>query len=308
MVTSGGAVSTTVVLVNPRAGGGRAGKLWERWRREAKRLGSLAEHVADGATAALQAVRRAVEDECERIVVWGGDGTAHLVAGALLEVGAGARVTLGLVPAGTGSDLARAFAVPRRIAPALRRALHGAPHPCDAGRCDGRRASFYFANIASAGLSGMVDEQVNAQPERGATAFLGATLRAIRCYRPVPARVEVDGAPWFEGDLLLLAVANGTTFGKGMRVAPGADPGDGMFDVVAVRGMSRLQLVRELPRLYLGRHLGAAPVRHIRGRQVRLLPSGPLPPFDADGETYASGEALFTVLPAALRIAGATPA
>lgn len=301
-------MNATAVLVNPRAGGGRAGQQWQRWRGQARRLAPLSEYVADGAAAALQAVRRLVEEGCERLVVWGGDGTAHLVAGALLEVGAGARVVLGLVPAGTGSDLARAFAVPRRIAPALRRALRGTAQPCDAGRCDGRRASFYFVNIASAGLSGLVDEEVNAQPERGTTAFLRATLRAIRAYRAVPARVEVDGAPWFEDELLLLAVANGTTFGKGMRVAPGADPGDGVFDVVAVRAMTRPRLLRELPRLYLGRHLGAEPVRHTRGRQVRLLPQTALPPFDADGETYASGEALFTVLPGALRIAGAMPA
>lgn len=300
-------MSTAAVLVNPLAGGGRAGRLWERWRQRARRLGFTAELVADGAAAALQAVRRLVEEGCERLVVWGGDGTVHLVAGALLEVGAGARVTLGLVPAGTGSDLLRAFAVPRRIGPALRRALLGASQRCDAGRCDGLRASFFFVNIASAGLSGMVDQQVNAQPERGATAFLRATLRAIRAYRAAPVRVEVDGAEWFEDRLLLLAVANGTTFGKGMRVAPGADPGDGVFDVVAVRAVSTLRLVRELPRLYLGWHLSAAPVRHTRGRQVRLNPGAPLPPFDADGETYPSGEAMFTVLPGALRIAADLP-
>lgn len=153
----------------------------------------------------------------------------------------------------------------------------------------------------------MVDEQVNAQPTRGATAFLRATVRAIRAYHAVPARVEVDGALWFDDQLLLLAVANGTTFGNGMRVAPAADPGDAVFDVVAVRTMSRARLLRELPRLYLGRHLQAQPVRHTRGRQVRLLPQAPLPPFDADGETYPSGEATFTVLPGALRIAGPAP-
>lgn len=299
-------MSATAVLVNPRAGGGCAGQRWQRWRAHARRLAPLTEYVADGKASALRAVRRAVEEGCERLVVWGGDGTVHLVAGALLEAGAGAHVVLGLVPAGTGSDLARALAVPRRIAPALRRALAGAPQPCDAGRCDGRQASFFFVNIASAGLSGMVDEQVNAQPERGATAFLRATVRAIRAYRAVPARVEVDGATWFENELLLLAVANGTTFGKGMRVAPGADPHDGVFDVVAVRAMTRRRLLGELPRLYLGRHLGAAPVAYTRGRQVRLLPQAALPPFDADGETYASGEAVFTVLPGALRIASAT--
>ncbi len=297
-------MNAAAVLINPSAGGGRAGRQWQRWRDQARRLAPLTECVADDTAAARKAVRRLVEEGCERLVVWGGDGTVHLAAGALLEVGAGARVVLGVVPAGTGSDLARALAIPRRLGAALRRALGGAGQPCDAGHCDGRAASFYFVNIASAGLSGMVDEQVNAQPQRGATAFLRATVRAIRAYGAVPVRVEVDGAPWFEDRLLLLAVANGTTFGKGMRVAPGADPADGVFDVVAVRTMSRARLLWELPRLYLGRHLQAQAVQHTRVGQVRLLPHGELPPFDADGETYASGEATFTVLPGALRIAG----
>ncbi len=299
-------MNATAVLINPSAGGGRAGLQWQRWRNQARRLAPLAEYVTDGPATAVPVVRRLVEAGCERLVVWGGDGTVHLVAGALLEMGAGAQVVLGVVPAGTGSDLARALAVPRRPGPALRRAFGGAPQACDAGRCEGRRASFYFVNIASAGLSGMVDEQVNAQPQRGPTAFLRATVRAIRAFRAVPAQVQVDGNPWFEGPLLLLAVANGTSFGKGMRVAPGAHPEDGVFDVVAVRPMNRARLLRELPRLYLGRHLQTQPVQHTRARQVRLLPRAELPVFDADGETYPSGEATFTVLPGALRIAGPT--
>jgi diacylglycerol kinase (ATP) len=83
-----------------------------------------------------------------------------------------------------------------------------------------------------------VDEAVNAVPNRGRTTFLSATLAALRRYACVPVRVALDGKPWFEGPLFLLAVANGTTFGKGMRVAPRARPDDGTFDVVAVAEVS----------------------------------------------------------------------
>jgi diacylglycerol kinase (ATP) len=176
--------------------------------------------------------------------------------------------------------------------------------PLDAGRCTGERASFYFVNEASAGIGGLVDEMVNAMPRRGRTAFLIATLRALRRYEAVPMRIEVDGERWHEGPTFLATVANGTTFGKGMRIAPDALLDDGLFDVVAVGEVKGLELLRRLPQVYLGRHLRARPVRVRRGRVVRLEPLAPAPAFDADGETYPSGTAVFEVLPGALRVAG----
>ncbi len=224
---------------------------------------------------------------------------------ALFEMGLARAVTVGLVPAGTGSDLARALRVPRDRPEALRHALLAPGRSVDAGRCTvAGGGAFTFVNIASAGISGMVDEQVNRLPRRGRTAFLRATLSALRRYRCVPVEVEVDGTTLFRGPVLLVAVANGTTFGKGMRIAPEARTDDGLFDVVVVGEVAGLELVRRLPQVYLGRHLGAAPVRHARGRRVRLEPLEALPVLDVDGETYASGSAVFEVQAGAWLFAG----
>ena len=300
-------MSATLVLVNPAAGGGRAGRFWERLQPEAEAFAPVRVVTPDGAEASRRAVLEAVESGCERVVAVGGDGTAHLAAGVLL--GARSAATLGIVPAGTGSDLARPLGIPRDPGRALRRALLGPPLAIDAGRCDGERGGFFFVNIASAGVSGMVDETVNAVATRGRATFLRCTLTALARYRCVPVRVWADGEEWYAGPVLLLAVANGTTFGKGMRVAPGAALDDGLFDVVAVGEVGGLQLARRLPQLYFGKHLGAKPVRFRRAREVRLEPAAPLPPFDVDGETYPSGAVTFRVLPRALQVAGplATP-
>ena len=296
-------MSATLVLVNPAAAGGRAGRFWERLQHEAEALAPVRVVTPDGAEASRRAVVAALEAGCERVVAVGGDGTAHLAAGVLL--GARSAATLGIVPAGTGSDLARPLGIPRDPGRALRRALLGPPLAIDAGRCDGERGGFFFVNIASAGVSGMVDETVNAVATRGRATFLRCTLTALARYRCVPVRVWADGEEWYAGPILLLAVANGTTFGKGMRVAPGAALDDGLFDVIAVGEVSGLQLARRLPQLYFGKHLGAKPVRFRRAREVRLEPAAPLPPFDVDGETYPSGAVTFRVLPRALRVAGA---
>jgi len=298
-------VSATAVLVNPAAGGGRAGRVWEALRATAEATAPVKVLVPDGPSASRRAVADALDAGCERIVAVGGDGTAHLVANAVL--GRDGAATMGIVPAGTGSDLARALGVPRDPAAALRQALLDPPIAVDAGRCAGPAGGFAFVNIASAGIGGLVSEAVNAVPDRGPTSFISATLAALRRYRCAPVRVTLDGQAWFEGPLLILAVANGTTFGKGMRVAPHARPDDGWFDVVAVGEVPGWELALRLPQLYLGRHLGARPVRHARARQVGLEPLAPLPPLEADGETYPSGAVTFTIAPAALRIAAARP-
>lgn len=297
-----------LVVVNSAAGGGRAGEAWSQIEPLAHRLADIEVVTPTGAQATRAAIAAALELGCERVVAFGGDGTVHLVVNSLLAAGAGGDVTLGVVPAGTGSDMARALAVPRDARSALRRALLGLPVPLDAGRCTGDRGSFHFVNIASAGIGGMVDEMVNAIPGRGTTAFLRATLAALRRYRCVPVRIALDGEAWFEGPILLAAVANGTCFGKGMRAAPQARTDDGLFDVVVAGEIGGPDLVRRLLQLYLGRHLDAKPVRWRRAREVRLQPLAPLPVFDADGETYPSGPATFTMLPGALRVAGPTPA
>ena len=293
-----------LVLVNAAAGGGRAGRLWQRLQTVAQGLAPIRVVTPTDAAASRRAVEDAVAAGCSRIVAVGGDGTVHLVAGTLLGAGAGGEVTLGVLPAGTGSDLARVLAIPRDAREALGRALLGPPQSIDAGRCECGGGSFYFANIASAGIGGVVDEAVNAMPRRGRTAFLRATLAALRRYRCVPVRVTLDGEAWYEGPLFLLAVANGTTFGKGMRIAPRARPDDGAFDVVLVGEVAGWELLRRLPQVYLGRHLRAKPVRFRQAREVRLEPLAPLPAFDVDGETYASGVATFSLLPGALRVAG----
>jgi diacylglycerol kinase (ATP) len=298
-------VSGLVVFVNETSGRGRARWLLDRLREREARLHHAVVVSAPTADSARAELDRALDADPERVVIFGGDGTTHLVANKVLDRGQGADVTLGLVPAGTGSDFARSLRIPRVIFRAMARALDGAPQAVDALRVttdDG--AASHAVNVASAGVSGMVDEEVNAVRRRGTISYLAATLRALRRYRNVPCRVTVDGDRWHEGPLLLLAAANGRWFGNGMRIAPRASPYDGLADVVLVGPVPRAQLPFRLPQIYLGTHLSAPFVRSGRARQVRLEPLAPLPPLDLDGETMPAGAATISVEPGALRFSG----
>ncbi|MEO1086009.1 MAG: diacylglycerol kinase family protein [Acidobacteriota bacterium] len=171
----------TAVLVNPAAGGGDAESTWARieWGVGAHRVEVLQARSADGA-------RRLLGEklpDLDRLLVVGGDGTANLAIDAVLRADRGADVAVGLVPAGTGSDFARTLGLKRRAESALRFALEGPARPLDAIEVavDGA-APRYCLNIASIGLSGAVDQAVNARRERG--SYLLTTLAAVWRYRP----------------------------------------------------------------------------------------------------------------------------
>jgi diacylglycerol kinase (ATP) len=296
-------VSAIAVFINPRSGRGRAQEVWESLSRSEPRLQSARVVAAPDARRAREELSRVLAEPAERVLVLGGDGTVHLVGNVLLDLGLGGTVPLGVIPAGTGSDLARALRLPTAPRAALARALDATPRKMDTllvEADDGRRR--YVLNVASAGISGLVDQAVNALSKRGTLAYLSATLGAVGRYRNVPCRVTVDGDLWHEGDVLLVAIANGPTFGNGMKVAPGARPDDGVADVVLVGPIPRWQLPLRLPQIYLGTHVHARYVRTGRAQQVRLEPLGLFPPFDVDGEMFAAGAATVTLVPGALLV------
>jgi diacylglycerol kinase (ATP) len=296
----------TVVIVNPAAGGGRAGRTWQRLQGEVPEIAGARVVAATDVASARAELAEELAAGAARVLAIGGDGTAHLVANVLLESGRASEVAFGLVPAGTGSDLARTLGLPSQADAALRHALTAAPRPIDAIRV--RRtdvdAGCFVVNTFSAGLAGAVSVEINALPGRGRLSYLTATLRCLLRYRPVPCRVEVDGEVLFDGGFFLAAVTNGRFFGNGMQVAPRALLDDGLLDVVVSPPVPLYQMPYRLPQFLGGRHLDLPFIHWRRARRVRLEPASGFPPFDVDGETLASGPAEVSVLPGALRVLG----
>lgn len=300
-----------LVLLNPNAGGGRSRRVWHglqaRWRGltglDPERLDLLAEPTASTARELLR--EQLSSGAYGTLVAVGGDGTAHSAINGLLEAGAGQAVDFALVPAGTGSDFARGLGLPvrgrDRAARSLARAFRAPRRAIDAisVEVDGGERR-YCLNIASAGLSGAVDEVVNASAERG--SYLLATVRALLHFEPRPARIWADGEPIFDGPFFLAAMANGRYFGKGMKVAPAARIDDGALDLVLVPPVPLWQMPWRLPLFLGGHHVRMRRVLVRRVREVRIEPQGDFYPYDLDGETLAPGPVTVRVLPRALRL------
>ncbi len=295
--------SQTVVVVNSAAGGGRAGRVWQSLRNTNPELAAAETVEATDAATSRDRLAAALRRNPERVLAVGGDGTAHLVINSLLEAGCGDTVAFGLVPAGTGSDLARSLGLASHPFTALRQVLTATPRSIDALHViPDTGPGCYVVNIASVGLSGTVVPAVNANPNRGQLTYLSTTLVALWRYRPVACRIEVDGEPFTDGGFFLAAFAKGQYFGKGMRVAPQARLDDGWIHVVVIPPVPLWQLPYRMPQFLTGRHINLPIVRSTRARQVRLTPAEGFPPFDVDGESLPAGPAEVRVLPGALRV------
>ena len=304
----------TLVIVNPASRGGATRKRFPRLHAELERaIGPFELAWTEGRR---HAERLAAEgaSRFERVIAAGGDGTLSEVVCGLLSAGAPAKPTLGLLPMGTGGDMARSLGIPRDPAAAIAVLGRGATRPLDAGRIaytglDGAPREGWFVNEAGGGFSGAIVHRVEQGGKRLGPSgdFLLATLGAIVRNEPMAARVRVDGEPFHEGPCVLVSAANGAWFGGGMHVAPGALLDDGRLDVTVIDGLTRREMFRKLPRLYRGTHGTVPGVKVTRARVVEAEPlAGPVP-MELDGEPIGRLPFRAEVAPGALRVVGGTP-
>jgi diacylglycerol kinase (ATP) len=242
-----------------------------------------AEAVAGGATA---------------VAALGGDGCAH----AALQAVAGTPAALVVLPAGSGNDLAAALGVPADPVAAARAAAadlrDGRHRRLDAGRTGGR----WWATVLCCGFDSAVTDRANRlRWPRGPRRYDVALLAELARLRPRPVGLTVDGDSR-ELAVTLVAVANTPRYGGGLRIAPAADPADGLLDVVVVGPVGRRELVRTRPRLVTGTHVDHPAVTVLRGREVTLRGAGLV--TCADGEPVAPLPAVSVCVPGALTVVG----
>lgn len=289
------------VLINPTAGGGRAHRLMPRLSACAASFG--AECIVTRSAEQLHAeAARAVRDGAERIVVVGGDGSIHRT----LEPLAGSGTALGLVPLGSGNDLAGALRITGDPLSCLRSAIGGPLRRIDLGRVAGRA----FVGTGGVGFDGEVARRV--RERRGVVprplVYPAAVIAALSSYRAPEVTLEHD-AGTFRGRVLFVVLANSPRFGGGMRVAPDARIDDGRLDVVIVRETGRLELLAALPRVYRGTHLTHPKVESFRTTRARLFCERPITVY-GDGEPIVEvGDSgvEFAVDPGALAVAAVRP-
>jgi len=304
----------TVVIVNPKSQGGKLGKRWPEVSETLVRAFPFDEVMTQGVGDATRLAREALQGGAERIVAIGGDGTVNEVVNGFFVDGKpiAPEATFALIPFGTGGDFRRSLRLPQEISEAAAIIAAGHRRKVDVGKLgfvatDGSSATRMFANIASFGVSGVVDRMVNESKKRlgGKFAFMFASVRATWSYKNQRVQLVFDGKERAEVSINTVAVANGRFFGGGMKVAPDAELDDGTFDVVSIGDLGMGEVLKMSRTIYKGEHLAMDKVSVRRARVVEAegIDPGAVIELDVDGENPGRLPARFEVVPGALWVA-----
>jgi len=285
-------------LINPSSGRGTGKAHLDRIRVMASKLGAglcVSRKVSD----LSEQARKAADDGVERLLVAGGDGTMHHAVQGL----AGTSCALGVIPLGSGNDLAGTLGIPPDLDVAVERAVTGEIRRIDLVRV-GETFSVSYAGV---GFDSEVTRYANeVKVLRGPLIYFYAVIHTLITFVPPRMRVVYDDGE-FEGKVMFAVVNNLPRFGGGMRIAPDARIDDGLLDLVIVKEIPKPTLLSVFPKVYNGRHVGHPAVRIVRTRRVEITIDRPMTMYGG-GEPLrpmAAGEPVVVeVVPGGLRVVG----
>jgi diacylglycerol kinase (ATP) len=212
------------------------------------------------------------------VVAFGGDGFIHEIIQHIIP----RQIPLGVIPCGTGNDLARSIGVYRlSLTQQLDLIVGKDPQCIDLGQV----GETWFAAILSSGFDALVNERANGMRwPKGRMRYNIAMIEKIIQLRAHFYRIRLD-KEFIDVRATLVTVANGASYGGGMNVCPDAVLDDGLFDVMVLGEVSRTELLKVFPKVYSGRHVGHPAVSFYRCREIEIIGSGS---SFADGEPISS--------------------
>jgi YegS/Rv2252/BmrU family lipid kinase len=282
------------LIVNPSAGGGRAGRALPAVRAalDARRIPHHAQRTRSLEHARELAAAAAASGEVA--VAFGGDGLVGAVADALRHTDG----LLGVLPGGRGNDFARVLGVPLDPVAACAVLETGIERALDLGAVGERT----FVAIASCGFDSDCNRIANqTRLVRGNLVYVYSALRGLAGWRPARFVLELDGGEVVTVAGYSVVVANSKSYGGGMYIAPDAALDDGLLDVLTIADMPKLRFLRLLPTVFKGRHVRAPEVSVRRARELRVSADRPFTMY-ADGDPIAELPVTVRVLPGAVRV------
>lgn len=212
--------------------------------------------------------------ECEGVIAVGGDGLLHI----LLQKVVPAQIPFTLIPAGTGNDFVRSMGWDLvSFDHQLEAVLSTNPSPIDLGLVDGE----WFGAILSTGFDSVVNERANSMTwPKGPMKYNRAIAMELPKFKPRHYEITLDDRT-VSTEAMLIAVANGRSYGGGMLVCPNANIRDGFFDVMVLHPVSKLDFIKVFPRVFAGTHITHPAVEILRSKSVRI---------ESKAVAYADGE------------------
>ena len=296
-------VPDPVLIVNPTAGRGAAGK---QVRVIAQKLREYGLHTpvwryTTAAGDAERMAREAAQAGAQLIVAVGGDGTLHEVVNGIL----GTPATLGLIPFGTGNDFARAFGLYGDLDAACGALAQGETRRVDVGTLEGAGTGGprHFLVLCGTGFDAQTARTVNEGIKylAGAPAYVWGAILTAKNFTPFQLTLTLDDGEVIQTPAMFASVANMETTGGGMKIAPGAQPDDGLLDICLVRQVGKLEMLWQLTKIFDGSHVKHPAVTMLRASRI-TLDADPPQPLLIDGEVCGTTPAVVTIARQALAI------
>jgi diacylglycerol kinase (ATP) len=291
------AIVKRYIIFNPAAGSNTDRK---RVLSELARLNPAKLRLTKKSGDAERWTREAIRTNSDFIVVAGGDGTLNEVINGLAN--GARRIRIGIAPLGTGNDFARTLGLPASLEEnidILKSAAKTAR--IDLVRVKSKRRTRYFVNVSAGGFSGIVDRKTTRQIKRtwGPLAYVRGAAAALPNLHAYQTEILLDDDERFAAELYNVVIANGRFVAHGLPIAPTADPGDGLLDVVLIPKLPGAELALLAAAVVLGKHLSSNDIVFRRARKIAVR-SKPGMWFNVDGELIGTAPAVFQIMPRAL--------
>lgn len=201
--------------------------------------------------------------DCEGVIAVGGDGLMHII----LQITVPYQIPFTIIPAGTGNDFVRTLGWSLdSIDAQLSKVTTTRPSPIDLGLVDGE----WFGAILSTGFDSIVNEKANTmQWPKGPMKYNAAIAMELPRFKPRHYEITLDDRT-ISTEAMLIAVSNGRSYGGGMLVCPTADITDGLFDVMVLHPISKIEFIKVFPQVFAGTHVSHPAVEIVRSKSVRI--------------------------------------
>ena len=212
--------------------------------------------------------------ECEGVIAVGGDGLMHII----IQLVVPSQIPFTIIPAGTGNDFVRALGWSLdSLDLQLSTVISTKPTSIDLGLVDGE----WFGAILSTGFDSIVNEKANTmQWPKGPMKYNAAIALELPRFKPRHYEIALDDRT-ISTEAMLIAVSNGRSYGGGMLVCPNANINDGLFDVMVLHPISKLEFMKVFPQVFAGTHISQPAVEIVRSKNVSI---------ESDAVAYADGE------------------
>jgi len=296
------------LIVNPAAGAGKTAREWPTLLACLKNSGLRFDYVLTEAPGhAIELAREAVLTGYEFIVSVGGDGTVNEVVNGMCSEDVGKNIILGIICTGTGSDYIRTLGLPRSPVEAIHHLLNPRKVTFDLGLVEyingGKPAKRLFVNFAGVGIDAEITKATTQRFKKlgDKPSYLAGLFATMLTYRNTETTIKLDGGTR-QQKVCEVLVCNGKYGGGSMLIAPEANPADGLFDVMTIKGMGRIELLRCFPTIYKGTHVNNPKVEMNRAKEIEISPARPWP-LQADGEVLGETPVKIRILPKAISVA-----